>query len=596
MSKFTIDEIFSGEENLGSPGIPESSLPPAQKKKLAPEDKRQARSVETFGTVASPEESFPSPSRKDRSVLPTAESRDERQAKPKAQVFSIDLSQEQSEAEMPAVLPVPEDLTGSSDISSARTALAGQGQSLPAERPLPSRPAPKTKSPRAPASIFSKVSKFLPRTPAGLGLGATRPRQPNEAREFTKQLLEAEKIYREGLTSLKDLIAPSAIKINPSELEVSGIFSRSYFVLAYPRYLSSNWLAPVINLDIPIDISMFVYPLNSETILKKLRNKVGQIQSGIMMGQEKGDVRDPMMETALHDVEELRDRLIQGTEHYFRVSLYFTLYAATLEELNKYSSTLETILGSKLIVTKKAFLQMKQGYNSTLPLGQDELAISANLNTDPLSSTFPFVSSDLTTNDGILYGINQHNNSLILFDRFSMENANLVVFAKSGAGKSYAVKLEILRSLMMGASVIVIDPEAEYKHLSDSVGGVFLNVSLNSAHRINPFDLPRGIEGESEQDILRSGIVFLGGLMNILLGKLDSNEDSIMDRALWETYAKKDITQESGFSGREMPIMEDLVEILGGIDGGENLASRLSKYTTGTFSGLFDQLTNVDLN
>lgn len=457
----------------------------------------------------------------------------------------------------------------------------------PARAFSPAAEKPETK-PRG-AFPFGKFSspRFFP------GLEKNKPTAA--AKSVAHELLEAEKRFREGLTSLKDIIAPAAVKVNPDELEITGIFARSLFVLAYPRYLSSNWLTPIIELDLPMDISMFIYPLDSGDILKKLRMKVGQIQSSIQMSQEKGDVRDPMLETAFRDVEELRDRLMQGTEHYFRFSLYCTMYANTKEELDKVTSTVETLLSSKLIVVKKAFLQSKQGFDSTLPLGEDELAVSANLNTEPLSSTFPFVSSDLTSNDGILYGINMHNNSLILFDRFQMENANSVVFAKSGAGKSYAVKLEILRSLMMGTSVIVIDPELEYKHLCDSVNGTFLNVSLNSEYRVNPFDLPKAVEGETDEDILRSSIVNLTGLMNVMLGRLDPTEEAIMDRALWETYAKKDIAPELGFAGKEPPIMDDLVEILSGIEGGESLSARLSKFTTGTFAGLFNQRTNVEL-
>ncbi|MBI4363223.1 MAG: DUF87 domain-containing protein, partial [Candidatus Doudnabacteria bacterium] len=251
---------------------------------------------------------------------------------------------------------------------------------------------------------------------------------------------------------------------------------------------------------------------------------------------------------------------------------------------------------AKLIIAKQSILQMEQGFNSTLPLGNDELAIATNMNTEPLSTTFPFVSSELTSNDGILYGINRHNNSLILFDRFQMENANSVVFAKSGAGKSYAIKLEILRSLMLGTDVIVIDPENEYKHLSDSVGGSFLNVSLNSNSRVNPFDLPRSIESESNEDILRASVINLLGLMNLMLGKLNPTEEAIMDRAIWETYAKKDITPASNFTNIEPPLMQDLVDVLGGMVGGESLAQRLTKYTEGTFSGIFNQPTNINMN
>lgn len=411
-----------------------------------------------------------------------------------------------------------------------------------------------------------------------------------------RELLEAERAYRKGITSLKDIIAPSAVKIESSYIQISGKHARTFFVLAYPRYLSSNWLSPLVNMDVQMDLAMFIYPMETDVIMKKLRDKVGQLEASIAMNQEKGAVRDPMLETAYHDVEELRDRLQQGTERYFRFSLYCTVYADDLPALDKISANVESILASKLIITKRAILQTEQGFNSTLPLGMDQLAVTANMNTGPLSTTFPFVSSELTSNDGILYGINRHNNSLILFDRFQMENANSVIFAKSGAGKSYAVKLEILRSMMLGTDVIVIDPENEYRHLTDTVGGSFLNVSLNSNSRINPFDLPKAMEGEDPEDVLRSAVINLLGLMNLMLGKLDPTEEAIMDRALWETYAVKDITPGSDFIGREVPTMGDLVNVLTGIEGGESMAQRLSKYIQGTFSGIFNQSTNINLN
>ncbi|HYE22452.1 MAG TPA: DUF87 domain-containing protein [Verrucomicrobiae bacterium] len=411
-----------------------------------------------------------------------------------------------------------------------------------------------------------------------------------------KKLLEAEKEYKAGLNTLKDLIAPSALRINQNSIEISGKMARSFFVLSYPRFISVNWLAPIITMDTPMDMSMFVYPLDTEDIMKKLRNKVGQLQSTMSMNEEKGNVRDPMLETAFEDVESLRDKLQQGTERFFRFSLYFTIYADSQKQLDEASGTLESLLGAKLIIAKQAILQMEQGFNSTLPLGNDELAIATNMNTEPLSTTFPFVSSELTSNDGILYGINRHNNSLILFDRFQMENANSVVFAKSGAGKSYAIKLEILRSMMLGTEVIVVDPENEYKHLSEAVGGSFLTISLNSDTRVNPFDLPRAIEGETNEDILRTSIINLLGLMNLMLGKLNPTEEAIMDRALWETYAKKDITPATNFSNIEPPTMGDLVEILGGMVGGESMAQRLTKFTEGTFSGIFNQPSNINLS
>lgn len=410
------------------------------------------------------------------------------------------------------------------------------------------------------------------------------------------KLAEVEQEFREGLTTLKDLLAPSSLRFTNSYFELNGKFARTFFALAYPRFLSSNWLSFIINSESALDVSMFIYPVDSGVVLKKLKSKVGEIGSQITVEQEKGLVRNPLLETAYHDVEELRDSLQQGTERYFRFALYFTLYSDTLEELDKNSTILESALGAKLVVTKRAMLATEPGFNSTLPLGLDELNIANNLNTSPLSSTFPFVSSDLTGNDGILYGINRHNNSLILFDRFQMENANFVVFAKSGAGKSYAVKLEILRSLMVGIEVIVIDPENEYQHLAEAVGGTYLNISLNSDFRINPFDLPIPLDGEDPADILRSAVINLLGLMGLILGKLDPTEEALIDKAIWQTYAKKDITETSDFRTAEMPVMSDLIEVLGGIVGAESLAQRLEKFTNGTFAGLLNQPTNVQLN
>jgi type IV secretory pathway VirB4 component len=413
--------------------------------------------------------------------------------------------------------------------------------------------------------------------------------------EVNKKVAELEKIYQEGVTSLKDLLSPAALKFENSYFLLNGKYGRSFFVLAYPRFLSTNWMSFIINSEGELDVSMFVYPIDSATILKKLRSKVGEIGSQLAINQEKGVVRDPMLETAYQDVEGLRDALLQGTEKYFRFALYFTIYADSVKDLDEQSIVLESTLGAKLVVTKRALMQTEPGLMSTMPYGLDEMNIGNNLNTSPLSTTFPFVSPDLTSNDGILYGINRHNNSLILFDRFKMENANSVVFAKSGAGKSYAIKLEILRSLMVGTDVIVIDPENEYQHLAESVGGSFVNISLNSQSRINPFDLPRGLEGESQEDVMRSAVIFLLGLMNLMLGKLDPTEEALMDKAIWQTYAKKDITATSELTNVEFPTMGDLVEVLSGMVGAESLAQRLTKYTQGTFAGIFDHQSNIGL-
>ncbi len=410
-----------------------------------------------------------------------------------------------------------------------------------------------------------------------------------------KELLEAEKVFREGIVRVRDLIAPSAMKITPSYLELGNYFVRTLFVVDYPRYISVGWFSPVINYAATMDIAMFFYPVPSEVVLKQLKNKVGVLEAQLIADAEKGAPRDPIRETALRDIEKLRDDLTQGIEKFFQFALYVTLYARSKEELDKLTEKIEALFGSKLVYTKRALYQAEQGFNSTLPLGNDELMISFNMNSSPIASSFPFISAELTSDNGILYGINRHNNSLILFDRFSLQNANSVVFATSGAGKSYAIKLEVLRSLMMGTDVIIIDPEKEYQHLSDAVGGTYINISLASDEKINPFDLPRPVGDVKTGDIIRSAVITLKGLLRIMLGDITHEEDSILDRALLETYAKKDITPESDLSEVEAPIMSDFEEVLSGMEGAEDLVVRLKKYTEGTFSGLLNHPTNIDM-
>jgi len=411
-----------------------------------------------------------------------------------------------------------------------------------------------------------------------------------------KELLEAEKIYRKGLFSIKDLIAPASMKVEARSVELNGRFLTTLFIVNYPRYINVGWFAPVINFNAPLDISMFFYQVKTEVILKQLKNKVGALEAQLMADAEKGAARDPLRETALRDIERLRDDLTQGTEKFFQFALYVTIYSKTKEELELATQRIESLFGSKLVYSKRAFYQAEQGFNSCLPLLNDELQISFNMNSSPVASSFPFISSELTSDDGVLYGINRHNNSLVIFDRFSLQNPNMVVFATSGAGKSYAIKLEVLRSLMLGTEVMIIDPENEYKYLSDAVGGAYINISLNSPTKLNPFDLPKGMSDDTKPaDIIRSAVITLKGLIRLMLGTLTNQEDSLVDRALLETYAKKDITALSDLSNIEPPLMSDFQEVLAGMEGGESLVLRLKKYTEGTFSGLFNSPTNIDV-
>lgn len=405
---------------------------------------------------------------------------------------------------------------------------------------------------------------------------------------------DAMRRYREGLATERDLIAPAAMAINPNFLQINNFFAKTIYVYAYPRYLNTNWLSPVINYDMTLDVSVFIYPMETREVMQNLRKKIGQMESTWRIEREKGLVSDPELETAMQDVESLRYALQKGEVKLFQSSIYMTVYADSFEELKTASDQLESILGGALVFTKPTFLRMEQGFDSTLPLGNDKLGILRNLDTGSLSTVFPFTSSELTSNDGILYGINRHNNSLILFDRFNLENANSVVFAKSGAGKSYAVKLEALRYLMLDTDIIIIDPENEYKALCEAVGGTFINVSLSSHERINPFDLTISRE-ESGDDILRSAVIRVHGLTRLMVGGLNPEEDSLLEKAIYETYALKDISADVSTQKNEPPLMSDLQSVLRNMEGGESVANKLEKYTAGTFAGLFNKPTNIDL-
>jgi type IV secretory pathway VirB4 component len=414
---------------------------------------------------------------------------------------------------------------------------------------------------------------------------------------FSKKEKEPEKIFEKEEITAKDIIAPSSIYLGSGFLRIGKRFTRSYFVFSFPRYLSTVWLSPVINLDVPFDIGIHIYPYSSEEVLKQIRKKITEVLAEIHEREEKGLIREPQLEIAYRDLEELREKLITAQEKMFKIGIYLTTYANSEKELKEIENVLRSIFESKLIYIKPASFRQKEGFHSCLPYGLDQIQTLTPMNTAPLSTIFPFVSVDLSSNEGILYGINRHNNSLILFDRFSMENANEVVFGKSGSGKSYYVKLEILRSLMQGIDVIVIDPENEYKILADAVGGSFINISLASPNHINPFDLPTPREDERPEDVLRSNVINLVGLMRIMLGGLTPEEDAIMDRALTEVYAAKDITPETDpkLWKERVPIMEDLEKVLEGMEGAESLVRRIRKFTKGTFAQFFNQRTNITM-
>jgi type IV secretory pathway VirB4 component len=405
-----------------------------------------------------------------------------------------------------------------------------------------------------------------------------------------------ENVYESGELELGDIIAPSALKIDPKIVSLGDKFVKTFFVISYPRILTENWFAPVIDLDKIFDISIFIHPIETAKILKAFQKKVAEVQSQINDRAEKGFVRDPILDTAYQDLEDLRDRLQQAQEKMFNVGIYIGIYADTEDEMRHIESEIKSMLESKLVYVRPALFQQEQGLRSVIPTGTDELLVHRKLNSSPLSSIFPFVSFDLTSDRGILYGINRHNSSLVLFDRYSLPNYNSVTFARSGSGKSYATKLEIIRTLMWETDVIVIDPENEYQYLAEMTGGRFFNISLTSDHHINPFELPPIAEDEKPSDVLRSNIITLVGLFRLMLGGLTPEEDAIVDRAITETYALKDITQDVDFSNMEPPLLSDFELILSGMEGAESITQKLSKYTKGTWSGFLNQPSNVDIN
>ena len=426
------------------------------------------------------------------------------------------------------------------------------------------------------------------------------------AQQREREQAEVEQAFLKGMTTLRDLIAPSSLEIHSAYFRIGTKYGRTMYVYGYPRRLYTGWLSGLINIDQVLDISMFIYPVDTAIVLKNLRKKVTQLEADMAINAEKGKTRDPAKEAALQDAEELRDELQVGSERFFRYGLYVTIYGDSLEELGYVQHSIETFFGQMLVYSKTASSQQEQGLNSTVPQMSDQLQIRRNMNTGAVSTSFPFTSADLTQENGILYGINMHNNGLVIFDRYTLENANMVVFAKSGAGKSFTVKLEALRSMMMGADILIIDPENEYQRLSDAVGGSYIRLSLSSDTRINPFDLPKVIDNEEADDALRANLVTLHGLLRLMLGGASANsagiglspsEEADLDQGLIDTYARVGITSDPLTHTSVPPTMGDLYDTLLHMGGtGPQLAQRLRKYTTGTFAGIFSQQSNIDIN
>ncbi|MCA9348876.1 DUF87 domain-containing protein [Candidatus Saccharibacteria bacterium] len=427
-----------------------------------------------------------------------------------------------------------------------------------------------------------------------------------------REEMEVQQAFQKGVTALRDFIAPSSLELQSSYFQLGTRYARTYYVYGYPRQVYTGWLSGMINLDEIIDISMYVYPVESQVVLDNLRKKVGQLEAGIQIDAEKGRVRDPAKQAQILDAEEMRDKLQVGEERFFRFGLYFTIYASSLDELEFVSHKVESMLGQQLVHSKPASAQQEQGLSTTIPQFVDKLQIRRNMNTGAISTSFPFTSADLTQENGILYGINMHNSGLVIFDRFSLENSNSVVFAKAGAGKSFTVKLEALRQLMVGTEIVIIDPENEYQRMCEAVGGAYVKLSLNSPTRINPFDIPQVFDSEDADNALRSNLITLHGLMRLMMGGaqaamaanggattpvLAPSEEADLDAALIETYEKAGITSDALTHGSPPPTISDLYDTLLHMGGnGPQLAQRLRKYTSGTFAGIFSQQSNININ
>ncbi len=423
---------------------------------------------------------------------------------------------------------------------------------------------------------------------------------------------EVQSAFQKGITALRDFIAPSSLEFSGTHFQLGTRYARTYYVYGFPHQVFTGWLSNMVNLDEVMDMSLFIYPVESQVVLENLRKKVSQLEADIQINAEKGRVRDPGKQAAISDAEEMRDKLQVGEERFFRFGFYFTLYASSLDELEFVTHKVESILGQQLAYSKPATSQQEQGLNSTIPQFTDQLQIKRNFSTGALSTSFPFTSADLSQDNGILYGINMHNSGLVIFDRFSLENGNSVVFAKSGAGKSFAVKLEALRSMMFGTEIFIIDPENEYQRMAEAVGGAYVRLSLNSATRINPFDLPGVVDTEEADNALRSNLITLHGLLRLMMGgaqaqmqggqgvmapALSPVEESDLDSALIETYAKAGITNDPLTHKSQPPTINDLYDTLLHMGGtGPQLAQRLRKYTTGTFAGIFSTQSNIDIN
>lgn len=421
------------------------------------------------------------------------------------------------------------------------------------------------------------------------------PPQPNQAQPAKPPVPSPTLALYQKQLGILDIVAPEKIEVDFDYIKINDVYFRTLFVAGYPRFVSPGWLEPIINFDSSLDTSFYVYPVEGKSVLDDLRRKIAEMEAEIATDLERGKIVDPSTQAKLEDARSLQEQLVKGSERFFEFSFYITIPAVSVEELNQLTRQVESTLGSLLIVAKHATLDQENGFLSSAPFGMDRLSITRNMDTTSLATTFPLTSAELSSDRGVLYGINSENESFIIFDRFSLENGNMTIFATSGAGKSYFVKLESLRSLMLGTEVIVIDPESEYKALAEAVGGEFISFSFNSPSKINPFDLSQVYEEGENQLGLK--ILSLHSLFKVIMGQISPSQEALLDRALVATYRAKGITQDPQTQKKEPPLMEDLYKTLIGMETAEaqDLAARIEKFVRGSFVGIFDKNTNIDI-
>lgn len=419
--------------------------------------------------------------------------------------------------------------------------------------------------------------------------------KPQPAHEAKNAGIPAGQVLAQGAVGLADIVAPSFVDVDFNHIKIDSKFYRTFFVVGYPRYVGPNWLYSLITFDHPLYISMFIYPSESKDVLEDLKRKIAEMEATIDNDIKQGKVVDPSVQASLDDALALQAELAKGAERFFQYGLYVTIPADTQEELETISKQVESELSSLLIIARQATLQMEEGFKSTLPMFADKLTIWRNMDTTSLAMTFPFSTASLTKNEGIMYGVNMHDSSLIIFDRFTLENANSVVLGKSGGGKSFFVKLESLRQFMMGTEIIILDPENEYKKTCENIGGEFIEFSASSPAKVNPFQLNTE---NPDSDELPNKILALHSLIKVMIGDITPSQDAMLDRALVFCYEQKGISQDPATFGRTPPLLEDLYKVLLGMENAEarEMADRLEKYVKGSAANIFNAQTNISFN